>query len=231
MALTKMFKKYRLKSHAQALRKRCTDINSLEGVIDEVLKCKKFILLQKRTEIINFCKVVAGLKPQTICEIGSSGGGTLRLLSHFAADNAEILSIDIDNTPIRKAAYPSLVNKNQNVTILNSSSYASDTIKYVKNWLNGKKLDVLFIDGDHAYNGVSKDFLLYSPFVRTGGLIGFHDIVEDYKTRYGQETPAYVGDVPKLWKELQSQFSHSKKMQELIEDTEQDGFGIGLIHW
>jgi len=37
------------------------------------------------------------------------------------------------------------------------------------------RLDVLFIDGDHSYEGVLADWLLYSPLVKTGGIVAFHD--------------------------------------------------------
>ena len=42
--------------------------------------------------------------------------------------------------------------------------------------MNGNKLDFLFIDGDHSYNGVKLDFEMYAPMVRENGLIAFHDI-------------------------------------------------------
>lgn len=34
---------------------------------------------------------------------------------------------------------------------------------------------VLFIDGDHSYEGVQKDCQLYLPLLRSGGYVGFHD--------------------------------------------------------
>lgn len=37
-------------------------------------------------------------------------------------------------------------------------------------------MDFLFIDGDHAYEGVKADFEMYSPLVRKGGLVALHDI-------------------------------------------------------
>lgn len=36
-------------------------------------------------------------------------------------------------------------------------------------------LDFLFIDGNHSYESVLCDFLLYYPLVKKGGIIGFHD--------------------------------------------------------
>ncbi len=39
-----------------------------------------------------------------------------------------------------------------------------------------KEIDVLFIDGDHTYEGVKKDFEKFEPFVKEGGLILMHDV-------------------------------------------------------
>jgi predicted O-methyltransferase YrrM len=41
-------------------------------------------------------------------------------------------------------------------------------------------IDLLFIDGDHSYNGVRADWQLFGPKVRSGGLILFHDYVSIY---------------------------------------------------
>jgi cephalosporin hydroxylase len=38
-----------------------------------------------------------------------------------------------------------------------------------------EELDLLFIDGNHSYESVLCDFLLYYPLVKQGGIIGFHD--------------------------------------------------------
>ena len=65
-----------------------------------------------------------------------------------------------------------------------------------------------------------------SPLVRPGGIIGFHDIIPDFKTRYGRETPSDVGEVPRFWEEVKKEFTD---IEEFIEDPEQDGFGIGII--
>jgi predicted O-methyltransferase YrrM len=36
-------------------------------------------------------------------------------------------------------------------------------------------ITLLWIDGDHSYEGAKRDFDMWSPFVRAGGLIAFHD--------------------------------------------------------
>ncbi len=43
------------------------------------------------------------------------------------------------------------------------------------------KVDVLFIDGDHSYEGVKKDFDLYSNILSHNGIIIIHDTDGDYE--------------------------------------------------
>jgi hypothetical protein len=43
------------------------------------------------------------------------------------------------------------------------------------------KIDVLFIDGDHSYEGVKKDFDLYSNIMTEKGVIILHDTDADYE--------------------------------------------------
>jgi len=43
----------------------------------------------------------------------------------------------------------------------------------VKNW--DKKIDYIFIDGDHTYNAVKQDFEDWYPHVKSGGIISIHD--------------------------------------------------------
>lgn len=43
-----------------------------------------------------------------------------------------------------------------------------------------QNIDFLFIDGDHHYENALTDWLLYSPLVKTGGMVVFHDSRADY---------------------------------------------------
>ena len=43
------------------------------------------------------------------------------------------------------------------------------------------KIDFLFIDGDHSYEGVKKDFELYSSIVNDNGIIVIHDTDSNYE--------------------------------------------------
>jgi len=91
--------------------------------------------------------------------------------------------------------------------------------------LRDNKVDFLFIDADHSYEGVKKDFEMYSPLVRKGGIIAFHDIIPDYYTRYGIKTSSSAGEVYKFWNEIKGKYEHL----EIIKDRNQDGYGIGVL--
>jgi hypothetical protein len=76
----------------------------------------------------------------------------------------------------------------------------------------------LFIDGDHTYEGVKKDFEMYSPLIRKGGFIAFHDIVPG--------PPGNVGGVPEFWKEIKHHFNFI----EIVKDWRQEEYGIGILY-
>ena len=44
------------------------------------------------------------------------------------------------------------------------------------------KADILFIDGDHSYEGVKKDFDLYSQLLSPKGIVILHDTDADYES-------------------------------------------------
>jgi predicted O-methyltransferase YrrM len=49
----------------------------------------------------------------------------------------------------------------------------------VLSWPKDQKIDFLFIDADHSYEAVSTDWKDWSPYVRKGGIIAFHDYYRD----------------------------------------------------
>lgn len=66
--------------------------------------------------------------------------------------------------------------------------------------------------------------------VKDGGLIVFYDVVPDLTTRMGSDVPlskAFAGEVPIFWSEIKEKY----KSYEFIDDSEQDGYGIGMIEY
>jgi predicted O-methyltransferase YrrM len=90
-------------------------------------------------------------------------------------------------------------------------------LKDVKNILKGKKVDFLFIDGDHTYKGVKRDFEMYSPLVKEGSIIAFHDIAV--------HPPETGCEVSKFWNEIKEMYDYV----EIIKDQDQGRVGIGVL--
>ena len=104
----------------------------------------------------------------------------------------------------------------QKLRLIRANSHKISTLNHVKKFLKGQKIDFLFIDADHTYNGVKKDFEMYSPLVKDGGLIAFHDIVSP---------SSLLNNVHKFWKEIKEKFDG----KEFIANDDQDFGGIGVL--
>jgi predicted O-methyltransferase YrrM len=208
------------------LKKLTADCTDLEELIEITQNVQWFRPNQKRTEILNLLKLVQQLRPRALLEIGAANGGTLFLLTRAAEPNARILSLDFAISPVKQAIFPTFARPGQQVNCMRGDSHSADTLQRVKEWLGGKQLDFLFIDGDHSYEGVRRDYEMYGPLVATGGLIAFHDIVADFKTRYGTPTLAYTGEVPQFWAQLKTKTTVAG---EIIQHPNQDGCGIGYL--
>ena len=180
---------------------------------------------QLRPEITGFLEMAAAERPRTVCEIGTANGGTTFLLGQ-ALPTIELL-IGVDLFIRRRPRLRYLTRPGQMVVLLDGDSGAEATLEQVRRALAGRPLDLLFIDGDHTYKGVERDFLGYRDLVRDGGLIGFHDIMEDSFTRTGVKTPHWTGEVPKFWRNLKTAY----QAKEFVASPEQDGLGIGVIRY
>lgn len=211
---------------AKQIRLSCDRCANLEAQIDLVLTPGLFKANQKKIEIQQLLNLIEKLRPRYLCEIGSDKGGTLLLFSRIATTNAKLISIDLNYPAALAKAVPKLIRRGQNATCIAADSHDLDTLRTVREQLHGSQLDFLFIDGDHSLEGVSKDFEMYAPLVRKGGIIAFHDIVPDFKTRFGILTEADVGEVPAFWASLKRDHASNK---EFIENPDQDGYGIGVL--
>lgn len=180
---------------------------------------------QVRDEILELLKILNNIKPKVVLEIGTANGGTLFLLSHVASRDATLISVDLPagmfggGYPTWKIPlYKSFALSNQKIHLIRADSHSQSTLERVKSILNGKEIDFLFIDGDHTYEGVKKDFKMCSPLVKNGGIIAFHDIVPGPKEN--------VGGVPKFWQEIKDRY----EAREIVKDWNQGGYGIGLVY-
>lgn len=209
--------------------------SSTQGKLNEqYLSCANFERLfqfacdvlgphQKRSEIERFLQFAATRNPKIALEIGMAQGGTSFLLKESINTLTLLVCIDIylHNVFILEA----FNKRGCSLKFLEGSSTEPTIKQSVIDALAGRKLDILFIDGDHSYDGVKADFQSYRDLVADGGLIVFHDICDDFQTKYGIHSGNYTGGVPQIWKEVKDSFEH----YEFIDQVDQDGFGIGCL--
>ena len=180
---------------------------------------------QIREEITELVKVLAKRKPKLLLEIGTARGGTLFLFTRVSSSDALIISVDLPGGlfgggyPERKKLfYESFVIHKQKMHLIRADSHALSTLNMVENILEGRKLDFLFIDGDHTYKGVKTDFEIYSKLVGKGGIIAFHDVCPH---------PPQTGcEVNLFWREIKDKYEYI----EIVRDWKQGWAGIGVLY-
>jgi len=195
---------------------------SVDEIVDNAIDFKtkglyRIDSVQIREEILALAQAVKSVNPKTILEIGTCNGGTFFIWSNLASELA--ITCDINKSKIREELYHSFPPPDSNCKVipLTGDTHDPKFLETVKKALNGKQVDFLFIDGDHTEEGVKSDYNMYSPLVRSGGVIAFHDILE--------KQPIPDNQVFYFWKEIKN----TTKTEEFVKDYTQTGFGIGII--
>jgi hypothetical protein len=160
-----------------------------------------------------------------VVEIGTYRGGTLRCWMHLCDEKTEFVSIDLPGGDFgggysdeEARTFRGFLKPGQELHCLRMDSHEAATVNELTAILRGRPIDFLFIDGDHSYEGVKRDYELYRPLVRTGGMIAFHDILPHVVHESCQ--------VHRFWNELRDRSG-------AFEIIDRDGFdvwgGIGVL--
>ena len=143
---------------------------------------ENFGIQQVKTEIYKFIDVLLKQKKIKNClEIGLGAYGS----THFLWRLMFKKTITIEHQKDRIFKFTENMNKFHNKFVFNDSksrfiyglSHETSCVEKIDKVLNGEKLDLLFIDGDHTYKSVLCDWLIYKNFVAKGGIVAFHDCV------------------------------------------------------
>jgi predicted O-methyltransferase YrrM len=178
---------------------------------------------QKEDEIVWLLRRLAVERPKVVLEIGTDRGGTLFLWTRVAAPDALLVTLDIQKMVGRLGRLSpfafvrkSFARDRQRVELIDEvDSQDEQTVGRVRVLLGGRPIDYLFIDGDHRYEAVRRDFELFTPLVRPGGIVAFHDI--------SPQTTPYTEGTAAFWAELKER----NATEELVADGAA-GYGIGL---
>lgn len=187
-------------------------------------RARRHGMIQQRDEIRWLAATVRAMAPRCVLEIGTSHGGTFFVWTRVAADDATLVSVDLPPwelddpaEPLKVARLRGFARARQRIHLIRATSHDPSTRDRVVAALGGRPVDVLFIDGDHSYEGVCDDFERYAPLVRSGGLVAFHDI--------HPHSRGWSGDVWRFWTEVRTR----GRVEERIADLAQDGYGIGAV--
>jgi predicted O-methyltransferase YrrM len=142
--------------------------------------------------------LVHGLGTARIAEIGRFKGGSTFITASALAPGSTLASYDL-HIPLRDDLQgPDLDGElraaldryglAESVTLVVGDSRTVD--------LPAPGLDVLFIDGDHTYEGAAADLARWSPLVRPGGHLVLHDAVDT--GGYGNVYPGVARAVEEL---------------------------------
>ena len=125
--------------------------------------CAEHKAQQRPREFTVTLELVASFNPKIILEIGCADGGTLFAWTKICP---EVYGITLPGYEVN----------DHGADVIVATSHSAETLARIEDKLNSRQLDMLFIDGDHSYDGVKADWEMYSPLVRKGGLVLFHDV-------------------------------------------------------
>lgn len=182
------------------------------GAIQKVDELSPFLNLLGKTKKLN-----------TVVEIGTARGGLFWALCQVADPRATIVSLDLYQGAFgggydlkQQKVIATYGQPKQKLHFIRKDSHLETTKAALQKILR-RPIDALIVDGDHTYAGVRKDFEMYSPLVKKGGLIAFHDIFEH------PFAPSCQVDL--FWKEVKMKHF----AQEIKDYKESHWGGIGVL--
>ena len=150
--------------------------------------------------------LVRSMKPAVCVEIGSARGKSACYIGMALKENGrgKLYAIDphtltawnddesTDTFGILKSNISAL-GLDAQISIMRSTSEEASI-----NWV--LPIDLIFIDGDHSYDGVKRDWELFLPYINPFGVVVFHDTIWDiapssHPTRTDMGVPRFVDEL------------------------------------
>lgn len=171
------------------------------------ISSEEFKIQQVKEEWLWFLSLLPKYNKLSILEIGCYDGGSTASLAHFADT---LITIDINNPP--RFDPKRIKDFCKNYMYIGNDSHDLSNLDHIRTF----KFDLIFIDGDHTYEGVKRDYEIYSALCKVNGIIAFHDIIDSESHR---QQNCFVG---KFWDEVKQ----GQRFQEKITTTSWAGIGI-----
>ncbi len=159
--------------------------------IPHVEEIEGWLLLVEAVELFSLAKQLTTSNP-VICEIGTWKGRSAYVFASAAKENNGLVyCIDPFNGDGDRPSKRSYQEKIQSLTIPLKNLF-ENTMKYyslldriitiplpsqeARLIFKETKIDLLFIDGNHDYEAVKKDYELWSPLISSNSVIVLHDV-------------------------------------------------------
>ena len=141
-------------------------------------------------EITTFAYWLKGFQANNILEIGFKGS-SFHIMSQLSTGK----KVAIDYEDKGRTIWSHYMMYREDFKLFIADSQIAETRDKVKEFC--PEYDLIFIDGDHSYDGVRRDFELYQELLSPRGYIVFHDIDPEHVFRDGAG-----GQVYKFWQDI-----------------------------
>jgi len=172
---------------------------------------------QNPLEFERLLEIYIEKKPKNVLEIGTHEGGTLYYWLNFANPGSHVIAIDDQHVNAEK--YNSWRAPGVKSEYFKGKSQSLDALDYVAERF--ETIDWLFIDGGHHFEEVHADYANYGIYVKSGGIIIFHDILS---------YPPYSSEVDLFWGRLKRQWPNVDEIVAPQNDGFRLGPGLGVIY-
>jgi cephalosporin hydroxylase len=175
------------------------------------------LIWQYPNQFSKYLCLLSEQKIESYIEIGCRWGGTFVLTNEYLKrvlfnSMKKSVAIDVIDSPVLNYCI-----SNNETQFIKIDSHSQE----FKNYMNNNYFDLIFIDGDHTYNGVKSD---YEITKNSGKIFVFHDIINDM-------CPGVV----LLWNELKNNendkynfFEFTEQYEDVWNSTQQKFLGIGV---
>jgi predicted O-methyltransferase YrrM len=166
-------------------------------------------LQQSPYEFVQLIEFLSDKNIRNYLEIGAASGGTAYLMNRFLdLDNIYL----IDDNKHYRSKFRKEILKDVKYKEFIGDSHSPEAIHWVVD--SDLFFDVVFVDGDHSYEGVKRDTLDYLHNLNSGGYLILHDIITQR-----------VGVKDWYW-ELKEKDYHLKHIIDFIDKDKQLGIGV-----
>tara|TARA_R100000030_G_scaffold79009_1_gene61955 strand:- start:117 stop:791 length:675 start_codon:yes stop_codon:yes gene_type:complete len=152
--------------------------NPIEGIQQNETEIKEFI------EYLND-RFDGGI----ILEVGLGYFGSTHFIWRMIFD--KVITIENQNDRIREFGlntqkyYGEWILNDGKSFFIHGDSNSPNTVGDLYNLTQNEEIDIVFIDALHTYEAVLTDWLVYSPRVKKGGIVAFHDCEKRFPHRKG----------------------------------------------